>query len=795
MRCLLAASACLLAAAAAVPAGAEPNLPPNVSLPVLRSEVPAGKGTTVALPRERHDGDRDVDGERKDWKGSLPGFGGASLYSSGELVHQDHLFDAYGADEGQDAQRAAFHDSLMPAVPQIYRVDGTALQYAPGELGVPTGPFLSRTEHGGLPRQDEADLSEVRLGTDRDGDLWLLARTTTMKDAPGTALLVLLDTADGSAERTVPFNSGLKTTKGEVALLLTPSGAKAADLGTGAIVDLPAGSVAYDPSGYENTIEARIPATLLGGASAPGVAVAAGLADGADKLKALGDAGSNPKGVNVANVAFRSDEPAREWWDRHQALELYESRMDRFFATADLARMEDGANERYVPGPGYHERIFVSTPEISSESGDNGLLQRYGVYLPTNYDESRPTPTQFWLHFRGGTAHVAAHVVPGVFWDMGERHDSIVITPHGRGTSGWYVGKSGVDIEQVWADSHKRFAIDENRTYVAGHSMGGYGSWLLGVMHPDWFAAASPASPPPTQGAWTGADLGEDCDGWTFDEYSPCFIQANGGNARAQFTYPLLDNLRHVPYAIHHGAQDELVPVSGVTLMAKRLQDLGYRYRYYLHQGQEHYGPPAVDQWMETADYMHRFVRNPNPADVTYVRSMVFENAIEKVNAPQGVAIDFSLDEAYWMRGLEALDAAKGIARFDGTSFGLPRVPHTTYPEADAGGKTGMVAPFTMNGQAWKADPAGQLALTNAFDITLTGARAVELDLDRMKLSASKTLTGDVSTEAPLALTLDEVRDHVTVTIDGAAASFSKHAHELTIAVPAGDHKIVVSPT
>ena len=792
MRCLLAASACLLAAALPTGAGAEPNLPPNVSLPVLRAEVPAGKGTTVALPFDRTDGARTVDGDRRDWKGGLPGFGGASFYSSGELVYQDHLFDAYGADEGQDAQRAAFYDSLMPAVPQLYRVDGTAIQYAPGELGVPTGPLLSRTEHGGLPRQDEADLSEVRFGTDSDDNLWLLARTTTMK-GPGTALLVLLDTAAGTVERTVPFNSGLKTTKGEVAVLITPSGAKAADLGTGAIIDLPAGSVAYDPTGFENTIEARLPAALVGGASAPGVAVAAGLADGADKLKALGDSESNPKGVNVANVAFRSDEPAREWWDRQQALELYENRMDRFFATADLARMADGANERYVPGPGYHEAIFTSTPEISTESGTNGLLQRYGVYLPTSYDESRPTPTQFWLHFRGGTANVAAHVVPGVFWDMGERQGAIVITPDGRGTSGWYVGKSGVDIEQVWADSHKRFAIDVNRTYVAGHSMGGYGSWLLGVMRPDWFAAASPASPPPTQGAWTGADVGEDCDGWSFDEYSPCYIQANGGDARAQNTYPLLDNLRHVPYAIHTGAQDELVPVSGVTMMAKKFQDLGYRYRYYLQHGQEHYGPPAVGQWSETADYMNQFVRNPNPADVTYIRSMVFENAIEKVNSG-GVAIDFDLSKAYWMRGLEAVDPVKGLARFDGTSLGLPRVPHTTYPEADAGGKTGMAAPFTMTGQAWKADPAGQLPLVNAFDITLTGAKAVELDLGRMKLSASKTLKGTVDTEAPLALTLDDVFEQVTVTVDGTEVAVDRDPGEITFTVPAGDHQVVVSP-
>ncbi|MEJ7786218.1 MAG: prolyl oligopeptidase family serine peptidase [Solirubrobacteraceae bacterium] len=791
MRCLPVALACLLTAAvAAVPAGAEPNLPPGVSAPVLRSPVPAGAGTNVALPG-RHDGPRKVDGDASDWAGSLPGFGGAAMYSGGELVYQDHLFDAYGADEGQDAARAAIYDQGVSFLPQLYRVDATALQYAPGELGVPTGPFISRTEHGGLPHQDQADLSEVRLGTGKKGALWLLARTTTMTD-PAAALLVLLDTQPGDTERSVPFNSGLKTIPGDVALLITAAGGKLADLSTGAITDLPAGAVAYDPTGYGNTIEARIPAAALQGATQPQIAVAAGLADGADKLRALGDAESNPKGVNVANVAFRPNEPPREWWDRQQALELYEGSMDAFFTAADLNRMAAGASERYVPGPGYHEAIFTSTPEISEESEDKGLLQRYGVYLPEGYDDSRPTPTQFWLHFRGGTAHVAAHVVPGVFSDMGEEHDSIVITPHGRGTSGWYVGKSGVDIEQVWKDTHRRFAIDRNRTYVAGHSMGGYGSWLLPVMHPDWFAGSFPASPPATQGAWTGADF-EGCDEYTVDEYSPCFIQANGGDARAQLTYPLLDNLREVPYVVYHGAEDELVPTTGVTVMTNKLQDLGYRFRYYLFHGQEHYGPPAVDQWVEGANYLHRFVRNPNPAQVTYVRSMVFENAIERVNSG-GAAIDFALDKAYWMRGLEPVDPAEGVARFDGSSLALPKVPHSTFPEADGGAKTGNGSPFTMVGQAWRADPAATPATSNAFTATLTGARAVRLGLARMKLSTSKALTGTVQADGPLALTLAGVRGPVGVTIDGAPVTTTRAGAALTINAPAGEHTVVVSP-
>jgi acetyl esterase/lipase len=576
--------------------------------------------------------------------------------------------------------------------------------------------------------------------------------------APTTALLVLLDTKPGSTQRTVPFNSGLTTTKGDVAVLITAGGVKVADLATGAVSDLAGSDVAYDPSGYNNSIEARLPESVLQDATQPGIAVAAGLDGGNGALKALGDSTTNPQGVNVANVAFRPNEPAREWWDRQQGLELYKKTMDAFFTTADISRMDDGANERYVPGTGYHEALFTSTTDVSDENNwAHGLTQRYGVYLPTRYDEERPTPTQFWFHFRGGSAHVAAQVVPGVFWDMGEGENSIVITPDGRGTSGWYVGKSGVDVQQVWDDSHRRFNIDRNRTYISGHSMGGWASWLLPVMHPDWFAASLPASPPPTQGAWVGFtdDQIPNCGDYTYDDYSPCFVEANGGDAKAEWTYPLLDNLREVPIVVYHGNEDELVPATGVTLMMKKLQDLGYRYRYYLFEGQEHYGPPAIDQWQEGAEYMHKFERNPNPQQVTYIRSMVFENAIERVNTDGMPAKpDFDLSHDFWMSGLEAVDAVKGIARFDGESLGLPKVPHTLEPEADTAPKKGNAAPYVMAGQRWIDDPSQASATSNAFKITLTGAKAVTLDLDRMKLSLNKPLAGDITTDHELTLTL-----------------------------------------
>ena len=56
------------------------------------------------------------------------------------------------------------------------------------------------------------------------------------------------------------------------------------------------------------------------------------------------------------------------------------------------------------------------------------------------------------------------------------------------------------------------------------------------------------------------------------------------------------------------------MPVSGVIEQANRLRELGYRYRLYLFPGQEHYGPPIVDQWADGAPLRAPVRARPEPA-------------------------------------------------------------------------------------------------------------------------------------------------------------------------------------
>ena len=156
-----------------------------------------------------------------------------------------------------------------------------------------------------------------------------------------------------------------------------------------------------------------------------------------------------------------------------------------------------------------------------------------------------------------------------------------------------------------------------------------------------------------------------------FDEYSPCYIQANDGDARAQHTRRLLENLRHIPVAIQHGTADELVPSSGVVAPGRAADRARLPPPLYLFHTQEHFGPPVWDQWGEGGRYMHQFTP---PGDarraITHVRDMPFERAIERVKAAADARL--RLRPQPLAARARARDAENGRATFDGTTIAVP---------------------------------------------------------------------------------------------------------------------------
>ncbi|MEX2393344.1 MAG: prolyl oligopeptidase family serine peptidase, partial [Actinomycetota bacterium] len=519
-------------------------------------------------------------------------------------------------------------------------------------------------------RGDCADIEEARVAADPDRLLFLV-RTVGMSSGCGTAVLVLVDTEPGGSYEAP---GGLRTgaewafvAAGNAIIQSRFKGVTAIGVCPGPCVS--PFEVATNSDGFTNAIEIGIRRSVFGALpAAPKIGLATALVD---------EAGTGIAGVSrgagkadLINVAFRFDEPIRIWMDGEQAGALRDGNVDRYVVPVDIAKLLSGYTETFEPRPGYWERIYVSDSPVNREVTDNsyfqGAFQHYGVYLPSTYRRGRATPATWWTHYRGGHAHDAAAWVPGLIRQLGEQQGNIVISPGARGTSSWYVGRGHEDFLETWDDSMATFSIDPDRVYLSGYSMGGFASWLLGMLYPDRWAGAFPTSGPPTQGLWLG--IGK-----------PSGSQ-EGGDVEAQLTFNIIENARNVPYVIYHGTDDELVPSPSVVRMALRFTELGYRNRLYLFPGYEHYTHAIVDEWVAAARYLNSFRRDPNPARVTYRVWPAMERAVETVSVPEGATLDYTFDGAYWVDDLEVRSGnpqnVTTLGTFDGVTFarGVPNV-------------------------------------------------------------------------------------------------------------------------
>jgi dienelactone hydrolase len=767
---------------------AVPDRLPAVSNPIPRGEVVLAEPTTTRPTAKTADGDL------SDWVGTPSYVGGATVWDAGEHIYSDFLFDAHGADDGRDRDRLDRFAGALYTEERAWRLD-QLLRTSGSQLGVPE-PIGARDEYGDVAGGlDVADLREVRWAADRPGKrLALLARVTNLTDASRLGVLVLADRGgDADAPREVGLGTGLTTDRFDRAVLLTADGARARDLAGGEEVRLRGAQVAVTADGWDNGLEAVLPADVLTAGSGDGqhldVAVVAGRVE---------DDGS----FTPLNAAYRHDEPLEIWNERLQALDLLDGTVDRFssgpIAVADLAggRTQPMAHL----GAGYHERQFRSDETISRERGRDGIWQPYGVYVPTSFEPGEPLPVTYWLHYRGGKAHSGVVINPRLATQLGEEPGHLVVFPHGRGTSAWYVTESHQDVFEVMDDVESLVAVDPLRRTISGYSMGGYGSWLFSTLYPDLFAGAFVQSGAVTQGAWVG--------GGPDDEPDPFFgegwVEANDGDARAQLTYRALENLRHVPVAIDHGTNDQLALNPQVERMAARLTELGYEHRFTRYLGYEHFTQAAVDEWADGAAWLAAQVLDPDPREVTYAVVPVLTWAVNNVRPPAGASFDFSPDGAYWISGIEARDvplsdettgrpAEHVKAVVDAVSEAIPAPAQVPLVETGVASPLGHSTPYLRSGLTFVDAPAGSpfdLGVANRLVLDLANVSSVTADVRRadLELAAGVPVEVVLDTDGPTTVRLagaavEGVWDEVTVT--GGEAVVRTVGDDVVVVVPA----------
>jgi predicted peptidase len=142
----------------------------------------------------------------------------------------------------------------------------------------------------------------------------------------------------------------------------------------------------------------------------------------------------------------------------------------------------------------------------------------YGIYVPTSYDGSSPTPLVIALHGLG--SDIMYMMEYNNLVEIAENYGYIVATPRGYNERGWYGARglgnefnrarnerrgesdpenlgelSETDVLNVLGLVRESYNIDDRRTYLIGQSMGGGGTWYLGAKYSENWAALAPMAP------------------------------------------------------------------------------------------------------------------------------------------------------------------------------------------------------------------------------------------------------------------------------------------------------------
>ncbi len=139
------------------------------------------------------------------------------------------------------------------------------------------------------------------------------------------------------------------------------------------------------------------------------------------------------------------------------------------------------------------EDELMQTPKSFSKKISRKIEANYLLFLPKGYEAkgAKKWPLMLFLHGAGERGSdlrkVAAHGPPKLVKNRPD-FPFIVVSPQCPTDAVW----SDETLLALLDDVIARHRVDQKRVYLTGLSMGGYGTWSLGVKHPERFAAIAP---------------------------------------------------------------------------------------------------------------------------------------------------------------------------------------------------------------------------------------------------------------------------------------------------------------
>lgn len=178
----------------------------------------------------------------------------------------------------------------------------------------------------------------------------------------------------------------------------------------------------------------------------------------------------------------------------------------------------------------------------------------YLLYLPEEYGKGeRRWPLILYLHgksLRGNDLEMLKGYGLAALLEKDLAIPFVVVSPQCPDDRDWM--PEDETLIRLIDHVASTYAIDPERIYVTGHSMGGRGTWLLAYKHPEKFAAIVPMSDAPLDNAW----------------------------AR---------QVAKVPAWVFHGTKDDLEPFERTQQFVEALKKLGAEVKLTPLSGQDHY--------------------------------------------------------------------------------------------------------------------------------------------------------------------------------------------------------------
>ena len=216
-------------------------------------------------------------------------------------------------------------------------------------------------------------------------------------------------------------------------------------------------------------------------------------------------------------------------------------------------------------------QVHMQSQQFQAEITQHCTLN-YWLHLPANYDKTQRYPLLMFLHGAGERGNDLDLVkLHGPLKEVAEGRDLpfIIVAPQCPADELWFKYEDA--LFQLLDHVKNTQAVDHNRIYLTGLSMGGYMTWHMASQQPERFAAVIPIC---------------------------------GGYMRLVGYPQRVCRMKDVPTWAFHGALDDLVSVAESVVLVETLKACGGHPQLTIYPEADHdswtatYANPQIYKWL-----------------------------------------------------------------------------------------------------------------------------------------------------------------------------------------------------